>query len=113
MHELSVAKSILDIALRRAQEDGFQRIHSVHLKIGRLSGIEPENLRFCFGVLSADTIAQSAEIEIEVLPLRGKCRACGEEFELAEIDFVCPGCHNRDIEVISGTEMVMDGMEVD
>jgi len=113
MHELSIAKSILDLALRRARDDGFRRIHSVHLKIGRLSGIEPESLRFCFGVLSADTLAQSAVLEVEILPLRGKCRACGGEFDLPEIDFVCPGCHNSDIEVISGTEMVMDKMEVE
>jgi hydrogenase nickel incorporation protein HypA/HybF len=113
MHELSIANSILDIVLRRAREDGFGRVHSVYLKIGRLSGIEPESLRFCFGVVSADTIAESARIEVELVPLRGKCARCGEEFDMAEIGFVCPRCHNSNIEVISGTEMLMDKMEVE
>ncbi|MDH7499767.1 MAG: hydrogenase maturation nickel metallochaperone HypA [candidate division NC10 bacterium] len=113
MHELSIAKSILDIALRRAQEGGFQRIRSIHVQVGRLSGIEPESLRFCFGVLSADTLAQSAALEVEILSLRGRCRVCGGEFDLPEIDLVCPACHHGDLEVISGTEMVMDRMEVE
>jgi len=113
MHELSVAQSILDSALRHAEERGFQRILSVHLKIGRLSGIEVESLRFCFEVLSAETMARSADLTVDLLPIRGKCRQCGREFNLEEVDFVCPGCHNRDIEVVSGTEMLMDKMEVE
>jgi len=113
MHELSIAKSILEIALRRAESAGFRRIHSVYLKIGRLSGIEPDSLRFCFGVISADTIAESAKLEVELVPLRAKCAGCGEEFEMAEVDFMCPGCHNENVEVISGTEMLMDRMEVE
>ena len=113
MHELSVAQSILDNALRHAEEMGFQRILSIHLKIGRLSGIEVESLRFCFEVLSADTMARSADLAVDLLPIRGKCRQCAREFELEEVDFFCPGCHNRDIEVVSGTEMLMEKMEVE
>jgi hydrogenase nickel incorporation protein HypA/HybF len=63
--------------------------------------------------LSGETIARSAKLEVEMIPLSGKCRGCGEEFEMAEVDFVCPRCDNKDIEVISGTEMLMDRMEVE
>jgi len=113
MHELSIAQSILDSALRHAEEKGFQKILSIHLQIGRLSGIEVESLRFCFEVLSAETIARSAALAVDLVPLRGKCRQCSREFDLEEVDFVCPGCHNREIEVVSGTEMLMDRIEVE
>jgi hydrogenase nickel incorporation protein HypA/HybF len=113
MHELSVAKSILDSALHHAEKNGFKRILSIHLRIGRLSGIEVESLRFCFEVLSGETIARSADLAVDLVPIRGKCRNCGREFDLEEVDFVCPGCNNRDIEVVSGTEMLMDKMEVE
>ncbi len=113
MHELSIAQSILDNALRHAEEKGFQKILSIHLKIGRLAGIEVESLRFCFEVLSADTMARSANLSVKLLPIRGKCRQCGRKFDLNEVDFLCPGCHQRDIEVVSGTEMLMEKMEVE
>ena len=113
MHELSIAQNILEAASRQARDRGFQRILSIHLRVGKLSGIEVESLRFCFKVLSEETIAQSAGLEVEVVPLRGRCRCCQSEFAMEEVDFVCPRCHNRDIELISGTEMLMDKMEVE
>ncbi|MFH0871103.1 MAG: hydrogenase maturation nickel metallochaperone HypA [bacterium] len=113
MHELSIAQNILEAASRQARDRGFQRILSIHLRVGKLSGIEVESLRFCFKVLSEETIAQSAGLEVEMVPLRGRCRCCQSEFAMEEVDFVCPRCHNRDIELISGTEMLMDKMEVE
>jgi len=113
MHELSIAKSILDSALHHAEDNGFKKILSIHLRIGRLSGIELESLRFCFDVLSAETIAQKAKLAVDLVPLRGKCSYCKGEFDLEEIDLVCPRCNNQNLEVVAGTELLMDRMEVE
>jgi hydrogenase nickel incorporation protein HypA/HybF len=113
MHELSLAQGILETILRRAQQDGFRKVNSVHLKVGRLAGVEIESLRFCFEVLSASTIARMANLEVEVVPLRGKCRDCGEGFELAEIELICPRCGSGEVEIVSGREFIMETMEVE
>ena len=113
MHELSLAQNILEVALRNARDQGFEKIHSLHLKIGRLSGVEPESLCFCFSVLSAHTIAESARVEVEKVPVRGRCRGCSTEFELQEMEFLCPSCRGNEIDLIAGTEMQLERMEVE
>lgn len=112
MHELSIAENILDVVLRQSQEKGFQKVLSIHLRMGRRSGIEQESLRFCFGVVSADSIAQSAHLVIEIVPLRGRCPQCLQESEIEEFGLLCPHCRSP-MDVTSGMEIHLDSMEVE
>ena len=61
MHELSYAQALLDAVLKLAEENNAKRITSIHLKIGELLLINPEQLKFCFSVISKGTIAENAE----------------------------------------------------
>jgi hydrogenase nickel incorporation protein HypA/HybF len=65
MHELSIAEELLQIITEKASQVGIGKIERINLKIGEFSGILPDALVFAFEMLSRDTIAQSAEIEIE------------------------------------------------
>ena len=49
MHELAVTQSILDIALRHAERVGAQRILSINLVIGELTGFVDDSIQFYFG----------------------------------------------------------------
>ena len=46
MHELPVTESILEIALRHAQEAGARRITDLYLIIGQLSTIVDDSIQF-------------------------------------------------------------------
>ena len=42
MHELPITEDILKIVLKHAQRNNVQRVVSINLQIGKLSGLEDE-----------------------------------------------------------------------
>jgi len=113
MHEMSIAQGLLDILREEMGKHHAQRLRSVRLHIGQLSAIVPESLSFCFEVMTAGTEMEGARLDMEVIPLRGVCRACKAAFEIANYAFECPQCGSRDIQTVSGQELSIVEMEVD
>ena len=54
----------------------------VVLEIGRLSGVVPDALRFCFEICAKDTILDGAALEIREIAGRAHCGACGADVAL-------------------------------
>ena len=113
MHEVSIADSCLKIAVERATEVGAQRITSLTLRIGRLSGVVPEALSFAFECLTEGTLAQGATIAIEDVPVVARCAECALEFEPADMIFACPQCGQLTAEIVHGREMHLASMEIE
>lgn len=101
MHELSITQSVVDAVLERT---GGDRVSVVHLQIGKLSGIMPDSVRFCFELIVADTTLAGAVLEIDQPAGQGHCRACGSDFELHDLILLCP-CGSADVQVVAGTEL--------
>ena len=98
---------------RYAPTNGRARVKIVRLRIGELAGVVPESLRFCFEVASEGTVAQGAELQIEHVPLIGRCRACGADFHVEGYIFICPHCESPHVELISGDELEVVELEVE
>ena len=76
LHEMSIAASVLDAVQAEAALHEGARVTRAGLRIGELSGVEVESLRFCLEVLVTDTDLASLAFEIEVVPWTRRCRAC-------------------------------------
>jgi hydrogenase nickel incorporation protein HypA/HybF len=120
VHELAVTQSILQVALEHAAEAGAQRIECINLRVGDLSGVVGESVQFYFDFISRGTAAEGAELVLERVPARFRCRACGMEYEpLPEeagrpgLSWTCPACGELLPEVIGGREMFVDSIEVE
>jgi hydrogenase nickel incorporation protein HypA/HybF len=113
MHELSIASGIRDVVLAQAQEAGCRRVIRVTLRIGALTGVEPEALRFCFDALVQSTVAAGAILEIEPVPAQGHCAACAVTFDLGFVHDACPTCGERRWTLVSGRELAVKELEVD
>jgi hydrogenase nickel incorporation protein HypA/HybF len=114
MHELPVARSILEIVLRHAQANRVQKVEVIHLKIGALSDLEGEWLQSYFDHLAKGTPAEGATLEVSRSPLFLECDSCLSPFSLEreELDEVrCPECGSEDATVISGTGYTVESME--
>jgi len=113
MHELSIAQSILDIVREEMQVHGIRRLLAVRLAVGELSAVVPDSLHFCWGMVSEGTAAEGSRLVIEQIPVRARCGACGLDFEVRDFRFVCPVCEGKEIDLLSGRELVIQDLEVE
>lgn len=113
MHELGIMTSAMEAVLQQAREHGARRVHRIVLRIGALSGVEPEALRFAFDVVTRETPAAGAELEIDAVPARAYCAACATEF-VAESDFIfsCPRCGGLSADLRQGRELELAQIEM-
>lgn len=108
MHELSITQSLIDAVVDRI---GERKVLAVNVRVGPLSGVLPDAMRFCFDVASAGTPLDGAQLMIEEPHGLARCRNCHDEFELADLILLCP-CGSADVEVLSGRELMLMSVEV-
>jgi hydrogenase nickel incorporation protein HypA/HybF len=83
------------------------------VRIGELSALDPDALRFCFEAITSDTDLAGLELEIEICPFRYRCRACGHEFVVQDYQSQCPQCASLETECIGGQELDLAYLEVE
>ena len=110
MHELSIGSAIVDTAVRHA---AGRKVTHVAVRIGRLRQVVPASLSFCFGLVARETVCEGAELQLEVVPARLHCGACGHDWEIDVPAFRCPRCESADARVVSGEELEVESIEVE
>jgi hydrogenase nickel incorporation protein HypA/HybF len=113
MHEASITESMLNLALEKAQEAKANKIMSINLIVGELSGVVPDCVQFYFDVLSKNTIAEGAKLNFEIKQTQIKCRKCQNVFTPADHKWICPQCNETSVEIASGRECYMESLEVE
>ena len=68
MHEAGLAQQVIDACTRELQVHGGRQATRVGLRIGALTAVDPEALRFCFDALKHGTPLESALLQIDWLP---------------------------------------------
>lgn len=113
MHELSVCQSILQQIEGVVAENGAIGVHRVLVQIGPLSGVEAELLAQAFPIAIAGTVADGAELVMETLPIRVRCKSCGAESEARANRLICGDCGDWHTTLISGDEMLLASLELE
>jgi hydrogenase nickel incorporation protein HypA/HybF len=108
VHEVSLMTNLLGIVERAAAAESRGPVRVIHLKIGEMSGVSPDALRFAFEVLSRGTCSEGGTLEIERVPVKVRCARCGAETTPADLVFRCGACGCGEIEVLTGREMEVD-----
>ena len=104
MHETSLVRSLLNQVERLRYTHGGSSVTQIKVEIGPLSGVEPLLVRNAFDRLVSDSSCSGAELVIDVVPLRARCRDCHTEFTLEAFRFECPHCASRAVHVTRGDE---------
>lgn len=113
MHELSIAMSLVDRACEEVTRRGGCRVEVLFLRLGPLSGVVEDSLRFSWDLATADTAIAGARLEIEAVPVVVRCPRCVAERELPSIqDFRCPTCGLPVDDVVSGRELELRALEI-
>ncbi len=110
MHELGITRSIVAIVAEHAHG---QKVLSVTLELGTLSGLLPEAIRFCFDLCAQGTPVAGAQLHIIEVAGRGHCSACGAEPALSAPLGRCPQCQQGTLSVVAGSELKIKQMETE
>jgi hydrogenase nickel incorporation protein HypA/HybF len=109
MHELALARGVLEAALAHA---GGRRVTQVEVTVGALRQVVPDSLAFNFEILARATACEGARLHQRLVAARLRC-ACGHEWELREPSFACPACGGSRVRVVAGEELRVESIEVD
>ncbi|WP_327294705.1 MULTISPECIES: hydrogenase maturation nickel metallochaperone HypA [unclassified Streptomyces] len=108
MHELSITQSVVDMVCERAEG---RPVRTVSVRVGVLTAVVAESMRFCFDLITAGTVAEGARLEIDQPPGAARCRTCEQDFALPDPVLLCP-CGSADVEITSGRELQIISMKV-
>ena len=112
MHELSICQALIEQVETLAREQGGRWVDVIEISIGPLSGVEPRLLRQAFPVAAAGSVAEAARLEIESLPVRVHCDACGSDSDASVNRLVCRQCGNWQTRLLSGDELLLTRVEI-
>lgn len=111
MHELSIAAGIVDAVVAEAGARGLGAVNTVYLRLGPLSGVDPDALLFSFPLACHGTLLEGARLEIEPVPLVIACASCGAESQPASLQsMLCPRC-GGETSVLHGRELELRAFE--
>lgn len=106
-------ESLLQTALAAAEREGATRIQQITVRVGPLSGVLAEPLRFAFEALSPNHAALAgATLVIEPTPIRCRCAACERVSDVDVAHYDCPVCGGRQTTLVSGRELELTRLEV-
>jgi hydrogenase nickel incorporation protein HypA/HybF len=113
MHEMTVASDLVRILVDAATRAGAARVTGARIRIGALSCINHDALRFGFQALSRDTLTVGATLELVTVPAKGDCPDCvwtGEVTSPGELD--CPECGTGPVGLTGGQELTVESATI-
>ena len=112
MHELSVCQELLSQVRATAHANGAASVGRITLRLGPLSGVEPELLQRAFEFARAGDLTGDAELVLEEAPVVIRCRRCGAQHETASNRLVCARCDDYHVDLVGGDELLLARIEL-
>ena len=94
MHELGTVFYVLDRVEELVKEHELEKVGSVTLEVGEVSGIIPMYLTDCWqwAIKKRIPALQEAELKIETLEAVTYCENCGQTYPTMKYAKICPHC---------------------
>lgn len=113
MHEMSLCEGVLQVLETEATKQGFCRVKTVWLEIGNLSSVEPDAMLFSFDVVTRNSLADGAKLNIINIPGNAWCMQCAKNVPIKQRYDECPECGSYQLQVTGGNEMKIKELEVE
>lgn len=113
MHELGITGEIVRIAVEAAEAVGASHVTAIYLAVGDLASVVDDSIRFCFTILSENTLASGAELVISRVPAELACCHCGHRFRLGGRNWLCPRCGGPSVLIERASQFSVESVEVE
>mgnify|MGYP001357091058 FL=1 len=113
MHEVGITRSLVEIAEEHVRAAGHNKVLSVSVDIGDLSGVVAEAVEFCYDAVIRGTLLEGSRLIINRIPGAMRCRDCQDEFPADNYTLECPQCGGFLLDFTQGKELRMTELEVE
>lgn len=113
MHESTLARQILEAVLARAAGQTAGKVRVVRGWIAETESLSARSLDFHFSAHARGTPAEGAALELRLIHVEARCRACGAKYAPEHHLLLCPSCGSTDGEELGPTGMGIETVEVD
>ncbi|CAN5478126.1 hydrogenase maturation nickel metallochaperone HypA [soil metagenome] len=114
MHELALLTSVVRAVERATVEAGGPAPSVVALRVGSLSGADPEALGWAWPLALAGSPVAGARLVLEPVPAAVWCPGCDREVEIDEYYALrCPECDRPTADLVRGRELEIAYVEVE
>ena len=113
MHEYSIVQALLNQCEENARKNNSTKVKKVIVKIGVMSGVEPDLLKIAFDTFKENTICSECIYIQNIQPLEIKCHKCNIKSILKKNQYCCPECQSIDLDVIDGEDMYLMQLELE
>lgn len=104
MHELGIVYEVIKVVDQFARENALVKVDKIVLEIGQLSQAIPRFIEECYPAAVSETPYEETKLEILTLPAEGKCKVCGEVYNIINHRRICPHCGGEDYVLLTGQE---------
>ena len=106
MHELGIVFEIQKRVAAVAEENdlALSDIAQVVVEVGEASTIVPRYLKECWPAATDGTEMEQAELVVELLIAKVRCKKCGTVYEYLKNNKKCPDCGAWECVMVSGQE---------
>lgn len=120
MHELSMADAMVKTILDVAEKNDATEVLEATIEVGKLTMLNPEQLKFLLDVLVENTLLENATINIEEVPVEIRCNACDytgpanmDDSDHYMAIVKCPECNERNLEITAGRECNVKNIKIE
>lgn len=108
MHELGVVFYVIKDVKQVAGENKVEKIASVTLEIGEVTGIIHDYLIDCFNwAKKKEPVMEEAELLIEQIDAVSYCEDCQGEYPTVQYAKICPHCGSEHTYLLRGNEFLI------
>jgi len=112
MHEYSLIQSLVSRVEEEARARNALCVHRLAMRVGELSGVDPELLQTAYDTFRAGTICEKAELTVTRVKARWTCPQCEKEIAAGEA-LQCPACGVAARLCDGGDALMLDSIELE
>ena len=113
MHEAALARQLLTAVLERAIAGRATRVVAVAAWIAEPDRLRAEILADHFALHAVGTLAATARLELRVVAVDARCKACGTNYVPDHGICLCPRCGSPDGELLGTPGLGIDTIEIE
>ena len=112
MHEYSLVEALVRRVEEEARRQSALAVHALSVRLGELSGVDPELFQVAYETFRAGTMCERAPLTLRRIPATWSCPRCRRSIVRGAI-LACPDCHEPARLDDGGDALTLDRIEME